>query len=138
MELGEDLGDFDAVMEIRLARRSLLPVMRPLAELEGARDEIRVESLEAGITEIELGKNRFERRSRQIRPVITVRLPAQPTTDAALLHVINATRGVPVPDFRGVERPVFAKPGHNPAAGFVKAPGRCSQSTGRTRCTKLL
>ena len=59
MQLGQDLCDFDAVMQIRGAGRALLSVVRPLAELEGARDEVRIESLEAGITEVQLGKNRF-------------------------------------------------------------------------------
>jgi len=81
MQLGQDLGDFDAVMEIRRARGPLLPVVRALAELEGARDEVRVESLEAGVTEIQLGKNRFERWSRHRSPVTVLRAALQPNTE---------------------------------------------------------
>ncbi len=72
LQLGQDLRDLDAVVMIRVAGRPLLPVVRLFAELIGAHEELRVESLEAGITEIQLGENQFERRSRQFRPVLTV------------------------------------------------------------------
>ena len=51
LQIREDLRDLDAVRDVILARQTLLPEVRPLAEPVGAREQVLVESLGASLVD---------------------------------------------------------------------------------------